>query len=159
MSNMSVRNADDSKAENLVTEGLLPNIKSSRFSQTSKVGLHSHRASEKLLDSRDQPLQEKKSLKSFQLAEHFQAEDIIQQSQRNQDAEPGGRGRETEEKPEAFQSQRSVENMKELDQEDVEVKSVHSTHPSLRPPGASIDFHGVGSRQLAGPASNGRQSA
>lgn len=95
---MSIQNADDDKAGNLVTEGLLPDIKSSRLSQTSKVGLHSQRGSEKLLNARDQPLQEKKSLKSFQLAEQFQADEIIQQSQRNQDSMHEGRSQENKEK-------------------------------------------------------------
>lgn len=158
---MSIRNADDDKAENLVTDGLLPDIKSSRLSQTSKVGHHSQRGSEKLLVAKDQPLQEKKSLKSFQLAEQFQADQIIQQSQRNQESMQGRRSRENQEKPGTPQEKHIDENtkMKELDQEDVQIKTIHSAHPSQRLPEATIDFHGGGSQHLTNPASNGRQSA
>ena len=53
--------------------------------------------------------------------------------------------------------------MKELDQEDVQIKTIHSAHPSQRLPEATIDFHGVegggGSQHLTSqnhPASNGR---
>ena len=38
---MSALEIDDGKIDNIVTEGMLPNIKSGRFSQTSKISLHS----------------------------------------------------------------------------------------------------------------------
>ena len=41
--------ADDDKIDNIVTEGLLPNIKSDKLSQTSKISLPSKRASGKNL--------------------------------------------------------------------------------------------------------------
>jgi len=46
---MSAMEADDDKIDNIVTEGLLPNIKSDKLSQTSKISLPSKRASGKNL--------------------------------------------------------------------------------------------------------------